>query len=147
MSVENMIPRPSRQPQSDGHSHFWERAGVSRRNFLSAAAAAAGLAAAPRSGLALSFDSSPRPIPGGIQPLGPGTELFHVFPAAPGTEPSTITDFNGVVGVAVVDGTWSGGGVTAPPGVELVFDTDMRFMKGEYVGVDGNHHHGAFIFV
>jgi hypothetical protein len=39
----------------------------------------------------------PRPIPGGTEFLGPGTELFHVF--APGAgEPNTITDFNGFAG-------------------------------------------------
>jgi hypothetical protein len=34
----------------------------------------------------------PRPIPGGIQLLGPGIEVFHLFP--PGSsEPDTITEF------------------------------------------------------
>lgn len=155
MSLKNLVSRPildarpttsraTAQGHPSGHSHFWERARLSRRDFLGAAAA---VAAASRSILAFPSESAPRPIPGGSQFLGPGTEVFHVFPLAPGDELSTITDFNGVVGAAVVDGTWSGGGVTAPPGVPLVFDTDMRFMKGEYVGVDGNHHQGAFVFV
>jgi hypothetical protein len=70
-----------------------------------------------------------------------------VFIIGSGEEPSTITDFNGVSGVAQVDGTWSGGGVVPPPGVPLVFDTDMRFMSGEYIGLDGSHHNGGFVFV
>ena len=45
----------------------------------------------------------PRPIPGGIQPLGPGIEVFHLFP--PGTsEPDTITDFDSLAGVGKIDG-------------------------------------------
>ena len=29
----------------------------------------------------------------------------------------------------------------------LLFDTDMRFMKGTYVGLDGAVHHATFGFV
>jgi hypothetical protein len=29
----------------------------------------------------------------------------------------------------------------------LLFDTDMRFMQGEYVGVDGKNYHATFGFV
>ena len=83
---------------------------------------------------------APRPIPGGIQPFGPGTETYHVF--LPGTgEPSTITDFNGFVGVGVVDGTVNG------PGSGLVFEVDNRFMIGEYVGLNGRHFNAAFGFL
>jgi hypothetical protein len=95
-----------------------------------------GLRAAPFNGAA------PRPIPGGF--VGPGGKFFHIE-GAPGTEPSSITDFNGVVGIAVVDGTWTSNGPvqTAP----LSFDTDMRFMDGEYIGVDGKHYQGSFALI
>jgi hypothetical protein len=87
-----------------GHSHFWQRA-MSRRSLLEGTASAAfmglGLTAAPFNG------ASPRPIPGGF--VGPGGKFFHIE-GAPGTEPSSITDFNGVVGIAEVDGTWTSTG-------------------------------------
>jgi hypothetical protein len=73
--------------------------------------------------------------------------VFHVFPIAPGFELSTITDLNGVVGGAQVDGIWSGGGGTPPDGTPLGFDTDMRVISGEYIGKDGKHHNGSFVFV
>ena len=59
---------------------------------------------------------------------------------------SSITDFKGSVGVAQVQGTGTG---RKPNGkVEtLLFDTDMRFMKGVYVGQDGAVHRGTFGFV
>lgn len=135
------------KPRFRGHSHFWQRA-LSRRTFLETTAAiGAGFGLSQRAYGAPPIGAAPRPIPGGIQPFGPGTEVFHVFPIAPGVDLSTITDLNGVVGGAEVDGAWSGGGVMPPDGTPLVFDTDMRFMSGEYVGIDGKHHNGSFVFV
>ena len=58
-----------------------------------------------------------------------------------GNELSTITDFNGVVGAAEVQGTATGAGTTYD------FDVDMRFMKGRYITVDGKLHDAAFAFV
>jgi hypothetical protein len=71
---------------------------------------------------------------------------FHLTPFGPGLDPSSITDFNGFVGVADVQGT---GTATNPDGSTetLLFDTDMRFMSGVYVGVDGAVHKGAFGFI
>ena len=132
-----------REPQTligrRGHSHFWQRA-VSRRSLLGGAAGAAfmglGLRAAPFNG------ATPRPIPGGF--VGPGGNFLHIE-GAPGTEPSSITDFNGVVGIAIVDGTWSSSGPPQTP--PLLFDTDMRFMDGEYIGMDGRHYQGSFALI
>lgn len=133
-----------------GHAHFWERAhahGITRGQFLTRSAGTFGALAgfsllAP--GLARAAATDPKPIPGGIQPFGPGTELFHVFLPGPGNEPSTITDFNGHVGVAEITGfgTKTSGGSTSRP----FYDVDMRFMKGTYVGVDGRLHSGTFGF-
>jgi hypothetical protein len=63
-----------------------------------------------------------------------------------GLDASTITDFNGFVGVADVQGT---GTAHYPDGSQevLLYDTDMRFMKGTYVARDGHVHNGAFAFV
>ena len=71
---------------------------------------------------------------------------FHLTSFGPGIDPSSITDFNGFVGVADVQGT---GRATNPDGSveELLFDTDMRFMTGVYVSQDGAVHKGAFGFV
>jgi len=71
---------------------------------------------------------------------------FHVTGFGPGMDPSVITDFNGFVGVADVQGT---GTATNPDGSTetLLFDTDMRFMSGNYVGQDGAVHKGVFGFV
>jgi hypothetical protein len=89
--------------------------------------------------------ADPRPIPGGIQPFGPGTELFHIVLPGPGAEPSLITDFNGFVARANIGGT--GTGTDATGKTPLLFDVDAGFMQGEYVGVDGRVHRGAFSFI
>jgi len=141
-----------------GHDHFWQRA-FSRRNFITGAASATGLAVSTGLGLpaalmhaqtslagvAQSCSAAPKPIRGGIQPFGPGTEVFHVFaPPGPGTEPSTITDFEGAIGLAKlhVNGTGSVGGKTFP----LFYSVDVRFMKGTYIAEDAHIHEGTFAF-
>jgi hypothetical protein len=154
-----MIPRPLvthsisdlqryvQRPTSRGHSHFWQRAAaVSRRNFLRAGATLAAGLTVPRSLRASPGVALPNPIPGGLDLLGNGN-IFHVF--LPGTSPelATITDFNGAMGATDVLGTWVGEGVTPPPNTPLIFDADMRFMSGEYIGRDGGHHQAAFAFV
>jgi len=94
--------------------------------------------AKPRNGAA------PKPIPGGQQFFGPGTEVFHVF-LGPGLENSTITDFNGAIAAAHVLGTVTEiRGSTRTPG--LLVDGDLRFMQGAYIGVDGRHYNGTFGF-
>lgn len=119
---------------------------IRRRTFLKAAAGSA--AVAYGSGLlhpwrALADPPGtgvPLPIPGGAPELG---GVFHVFLPFPGMEPSTITDFNGFTGVAVIDGHWTGPGSTP----DSMYEADMRFMKGLFVGTDGRARQGAFGFV
>ncbi len=135
-----------------GHAHFWERAraqGISRGQFIRAASGAT--AAALGSGLWLpglahadSGTAAPLPIPGTL----PGTP-FHVVLPGPvdlGHEPSLITDFNGFIGLANVDGTGTGTNASGAS-TTLVFDLDVRFMDGVYIGVDGKTHAGTFGFV
>jgi hypothetical protein len=94
----------------------------------------------------------PKPIPGG---LDFGTGLLHVYLNEPGQEPSTITDFLGLVGINHLrtEGTVTTGGGNGglnPPtatGDRLSVDVDMRFMQGTYVGEDGQTHQGTFGFV
>jgi hypothetical protein len=98
-------------------------------------------------GLASADSIAPRPIPGGIQPFGPGTEVFHLFLPGHGAEPSTITDFHGSIGVAHLQGTGTGTNTDTGSASSLVFDVDMRFMQGVYIGVDNETHNGTFALI
>jgi hypothetical protein len=143
-----------------GHAHFWDRA-LSRRQMLGGAAGLAGVAAL---GTTLGFPAAataasagpgePRPIPGGTQIDGLG--FFHFFfPTANNPvgatdtiesgrgDPSLITDFNGFVGV----GEWAGGTGTDQNDTTLFWAADLRFMDGEFIGLDGRRRQGAFAFV
>ena len=136
-----------------GHTHFWERAMLSRRQFIRTSVGATG--AVLSSGLWLPAVAhadeddhvAPRPIPGGSRILGPGTEVFHVFGPVHGVEPSTIFDFKGFVGVAHIQGTGTGTNTRTGTTSTLLFDVDNRFMKGVYIGVDGEKHTGTFGFI
>lgn len=138
-----------------GHRHFARRL-LSRRSFLEKSGLTVGvlaasgilpeIARAATHGQNSTTSAAPLPIPGGLQLLGPGGPLFHVFLPAPGAEPSLITNFNGFVGWAAVGGfgthTYTG---QAPE--HLPFESDVRFMRGEFMGADGRNHHGAFAFI
>ena len=139
-------------PVSSGSrsSSHYARHPLSRRAFIGGTAAAGG--ASLGSGLFWPAAGSAAPVSGQHAPK-PTTAMvtingvaFHFTFFGPGVDPSSITDFNGFVGVADVRGK---GTATNPDGsVEtLLFDTDMRFMKGVYVGVDGAEHKGTFGFV
>jgi hypothetical protein len=121
----------------------------SRRRFIRGTAGAVGGVAGvsmlnPLAVLARQDENvAPTPIPGGNEI---GGILFHVTFFGVGVMPAVINNFNGFVGVAQVQGTGTNtnaDGSTEP----LLFDTDMRFMKGEYVGVDSKVHKGTFGFV
>jgi hypothetical protein len=122
---------------------------ISRRHFIGGAAGAAGAVVgmgvlAPVSGLAKKpFDATPKVTTHTVTLNG---ETFHLNFFGPTTDPTVITDFNGFAGVADVQGT---GTATYPDGhtETLLTDTDMRFMKGVYVGQDGAVHKGDFGFV
>jgi hypothetical protein len=118
---------------------------ITRRAFIGSIAVVAGTAA----GVGLipavtraAQPSSTAPVPTSTTQVIGGT-TFHVTSFGSGMDPSSINDFNGFVGVADVQGTGTG---TNPDGSTetLLFDTDMRFMSGVYVGADGAVHKGAF---
>ena len=124
---------------------------VSRRNFLTNAAGAAGLAFwIP--GLAEAAEgkrksAEPKPIPGGVSPFG---IFIHHFPAQPTatplaslSEPSQITDFKGFVGLNRIRGAGRGSGFADT----LAFQADMGFMKGVFIAEDGKRHEGVFGFI
>ncbi|HEX8035217.1 MAG TPA: hypothetical protein VF510_15290 [Ktedonobacterales bacterium] len=134
--ILNPTPEGEQQQVHIGHAHFWERA-LSRRQVITSAAAGTAVVLgsgllAPELALAWGAPVAPKPIPETL----PGTP-FHILD--PGSEePSSITDFNGFIGATEIQGTGTDG---------LLFDADMRFMKGIYVGVDGKVHHATFGFV
>jgi hypothetical protein len=117
------------------------RAGFLRRS----AVAVGGLTALGALGSGAAFASSgadPVPIPGGFDIyFNPVTAnpFIHVLPPAVGFEMATISNFNGVVGAAEMQGTANGGAYN--------FDCDMRFMQGLYAGVDDRLRHGTFGFI
>ena len=135
------LPPPGNPQSHHRHPHL-----LSRRTFLGSAAGVAGAVAGagllPASVLAKG-SSVPRPT---ANQISIGGLTFSLTFFGPQMDPSSITDFNGFVGVADVQGT---GTATNPDGTTetLLFDTDMRLMSGVYVGQDGAVHKGTFGFV
>lgn len=136
-------------PDSVLSSHH-ARHGLSRRAFLGGTASAtgalvgAGLLWPAGAEAAKLANAAPKPTTN-VTNIG-GTD-FHVTFFGPGVDPSSITDFNGFVGVAEVQGTGSSLNPDGSIKETLLFDTDMRFMRGVYVGQDGAVHKGTFGFV
>jgi len=136
-----------------GHVHSWSKL-MSRRQFAWTATGIAAVGAAFGLGIAKAAASAPGdpiPIPGG----DPNAGGFHVFGPTPDNsfspvdaEPATITNLNGFVGLAYIDGTVqrtdrkTGQTLTLP-----MIGADMRFMSGVYRGVDNQIHEGAFALV
>ncbi len=125
---------------------------VTRRGFLATATAAAGLAVASDLRLAppaMAADNAaePNPIPGGS--MLAGVAIHHnplpttSIPLTQIHDPSEIGDFNGMIIDTQIRGLGTGTGLSAP----VSFRADMGAMQGEYVGVDGKHHHGSFVFI
>ncbi len=126
------------------HDHAFDRL-VSRRSLIpGSAAAVAGLAALPLRGTraAPPGGADPSPIPSVLDPSLP----IHI--RLPGVlhpaddEPSTITDFNGALAYAIIDGT--GVGSDGESEAEYTFELDIRGMEGQYVDTEGKHRRGAF---
>ena len=124
---------------------------VSRRSFLTRAGGASGLVFwSPQPwqpAQAKGKSADPKPIPGGVSPLG---IFIHHFPAQPTAtplealnEPSQITDFKGFVGLNRIRGAGTGSGFADP----LAFQADMGFMKGVFFAEDGDLHEGVFGFI
>jgi hypothetical protein len=130
------------------------RSRFSRRRLLQTGAVAAGtLAGAGVFNVGSAFGANgtdPKPIPGGFDEsfnFATHDPFFHALPPGVATdsngitvgEGSTITDFNGVIAAADVQGTANNGA--------YFFDCDMRFMDGVYAGEDGKLRQGSFGFV
>ena len=146
MIAKYIWPQQTGLTSAEGHGQRWIEGRLSRRQLMKSATGLTGV------GLGVPFlsgaaETDPKPIPGGIQPFGPGTEIFHVILPGPGNEPSTITDFNGFIGITHVAGMGTGKNTSSGAETRLIFDADMRFMHGEYVGMDGLLHKGTLGFV
>ena len=129
---------------------------MSRRQFGHSIAGTAAIGGALGAGL-LRADTAaaapgtfaPVPIPGGTPVLGGN---YHVFGPALSdpidAEPSTITNFEGFVGLAYLNGkatqTNTKTGDTHP---YPFLNSDMRFMTGNFRATDGNVHQGTFALV
>ena len=64
-----------------------------------------------------------------------------------GRDPSSIFNFDGVIGQADLNLTGTGTDTTTGHSAPYGFHTDMRFMAGRFVGTDGHVHKGAFAFI
>jgi len=154
----NRVPIPpwSRLLQRKTDEHFRRfhsgARNFTRRGFLSSAVAAAGLAVTSEFALAppamaAQKTAEPKPIPGGATVFG---ILVHhnPLPAVPIPlsqigDPSEIGDFNGFILDTQIRGLGTGTGLSTP----VSFRADMGAMQGEYIGEDGRHHHGSFVFI
>lgn len=127
--------------------------GVTRRRFLGVSAGTTGLLLGGAAwSSARPSTCEPRPIPHTLDPDGPGgLPPIHIL--LPGVahpadaDPSTITDFNGHVGYAIIDGTGTRTDLTTNAVTQNPFEVDLRFMEGEFVSADGRHCHGAFALI
>ena len=128
---------------------------LSRRAFTRTAAGTAAIGATLGSGLLRPALAAPKgafapvPIPGGSPVLGGS---YHVFgPAAfdpIDAEPSTITNFNGFVGLAYISGTVTQTDTKTGQKTRYPFvDSDMRFMQGDFRGTDGRIHQATFALI
>jgi hypothetical protein len=149
---------PSSHPTAMRHDPRSVRArSVSRRRFMqtSAGVVVAGATVGRqifRPDGILAAGADPLPIPGGSPNLG---GAFHIYGPTPDgsfdpidAEPSTITNFNGVVGLAYIDGTVTRTRISTGETTELPFlFSDMRFMQGVYRGEDGRPRQGAFALI
>jgi len=139
---------------------------VSRRNLLRGVAGTAGAGLALGSGLRLPAFAQeaaqltcrdlPRPIakitkahhfffPGPVTGVAAATDPTGVYPN--GRNPSTITDFQGMIGQADLFFTGTGTKLATGESATYGFHTDWRFMTGVFIGVDGLQHNGTLSFI
>ncbi len=83
----------------------------------------------------------PGNVEGGPAPTDP------TGPQPGGRDPSTIFNFDGVIGVADLDLKGTGTDTTTGQSARYDFHTDMRFMAGRFVATDGRVYSGAFAFI
>jgi hypothetical protein len=139
-----------------------EQRWVSRRNLIRGAAGAALGTSLMRANSAYAGDDDddkgcrgPRlkPILGGGAPFKPFGVPVHHNPLSPTTlladisDPSQITDFDGLVGLTHIQGGGTGTSATTSVPTALAFRADMGFARGKFIDIDGQLHRGTFAFV
>jgi len=149
MNVRSLSALRQRIPRSHSMSRraFVRNTGVSVAGGM---AIGAGILRPTRAHAAALDD--PLPIPGGSPTLG---GAFHVYGPSPtgfidpiDAEPASITNFDGVVGLAYVDGMVTQTQISSGASRRYPFlASDMRFMEGVYRGVDGKPRQGTFGFI
>lgn len=96
---------------------------------------------------------SPNAIPGGVVGLKPFGIFIHHNPLNPAkaladiSDPSQITDFDGLVGLTHIRGGGTGTDTVTGAMTRLAFQADMGFSQGKFIGTDGHQHSGTFAFV
>jgi hypothetical protein len=86
------------------------------------------------------------PVQGGTPGFGP-SGAYHVF-GGPGQDNSTISNFKGSIGSALISGNVTRTNVKT--GAEEYFpfnSANVRFMTGTFKGTDEGEHTGTFAFV
>jgi hypothetical protein len=63
------------------------------------------------------------------------------------SDPSQITDFNGLVGLTHIRGGGTGINTNTGATTPLAFQADMGFSQGDCIGADGRAHERTFAFV
>jgi hypothetical protein len=84
-------------------------------------------------------------FPGNVEGTPAATDPTGPQPG--GRDPSTIFDFDGVIGQADLNMTGTGTDTTTGQSAPYDFHADMRFIAGKFVGTDGRVHKGAFAFI
>ena len=79
-------------------------------------------------------------------PDGSAPPTFPHFPNA-GFDPSTITDFKGVIANADLIFGGTGTDLNTGASTRYTFHTDWRFFKGTFVAIDGVEHKGTLSFI
>lgn len=94
-----------------------------------------------------------KPIPGGVVPFKPFGVPVHHNPLNPAvslaaiSDPSQITDFDGLVGLTHIRGGGTGTDTSTGTTTPLAYQADMGFGQGKFIGIDGRLHTGTFAFV
>ena len=79
-------------------------------------------------------------------PDGSAPPSFPHFPFA-GFDPSTVTDFKGLVANADLNFGGTGTDLNTGDSTPYTFHTDWRFFKGTFVAIDGLEHKGTLTFI
>ncbi|HEV8716143.1 MAG TPA: hypothetical protein VGX03_25370 [Candidatus Binatia bacterium] len=84
-------------------------------------------------------------FPGPVEGTATPTDPTGAHPD--GRDPSVIFNFDGVIGQADLNLTGTGTDLATGATGRYEFHTDMRFMKGKFVGTDGLPRRGTFVFI